>query len=115
MTGVKNPPKAGLTNYFGVQSQTKELFTIGQKLDVDAKTIIQSVAIGEIIFNYFQMTPDNGSPAGMVFPADYELSFYITRTIPIYGQIEVTFPPTEFADSSAFLNNPFRCYVSGSL
>lgn len=40
MTGVKNPPKAGLTNYFGVSSLTSEGFYIDSKTDVTPFTII---------------------------------------------------------------------------
>lgn len=61
------------------------------------------------------MTPDNGSPESDIFPGNYELSFYPTRNIPRFGYIEITFPVNEFKDSTAFLNNPLRCYVSGSI
>jgi len=61
------------------------------------------------------MTPDNGSPTGFIFPANYEISFYPTRTIPIYGQIEIIFPSNEFPDSTSFLNVPLRCYGKGVL
>ncbi len=76
------------------------------------------MAIGEIIFNYFKMHPDNGSPTGSVFPATYEVSFYPTRNIPKKGTIIITFP-TDF-DSNSFLdyitdNSDLRCYVSGAL
>ena len=33
------------------------------------------------------MSPDNGTPTGKVFPANYVLSFYPTKTIPKYGII----------------------------
>jgi len=41
MTGVKNPPKAGLTNLFGVSSLTSENYYIDSTTDVTAMTIIQ--------------------------------------------------------------------------
>lgn len=60
--GVKNPPVDGLTNYFEIQSRTSESFQIDYKRDIAPFTIIRAIASGQIQFNYFRMTPDNGSP-----------------------------------------------------
>lgn len=92
MTGVKNPPKAGLTNLFGISSLTSDNYYIDSTTDVTALTIIQQVPIGEIVFNHFRMYPDNGSPPDSIFPATYEISFYPTRNIPKNGYITITFP-----------------------
>ncbi|CAD8148432.1 unnamed protein product [Paramecium octaurelia] len=134
MTGVKNPPKAGLTNLFGVSSLTSDNYYIDSTTDVAAMTIIQQVPIGEIVFNHFRMYPDNGSPPDSIFPATYEISFYPTRNIPKNGDIFITFPQ-DFQASSQWATLPsdpleslshsfldtitddsdIRCYVSGSL
>lgn len=113
--GVKNPPVEGLTNYFEIKSKTKEAYEIDYKRDIDALYILRPIASGQVTFNDFSMSPDNGSPEGDIFPANYRLSFYPKRDIPKYGYIEITFPLTEFVDSSAFLNKPLRCYISGAI
>lgn len=90
--GVKNPPVAGLTNYFEVQSRTLETYQMDYKRDITPFQILRPLAAGQIQFNYFTMSPDNGSPKGMDFPGNYEMSFYPTRDIPALGYIEITFP-----------------------
>jgi hypothetical protein len=69
--------------------------------------VLRPLAAGQVQFNYFTVTPNNGSPGTLtgdatqllnenVFPGTYEISFYPTRDIPKNGYIEITFPTTEF-------------------
>ena len=112
-TGVKNPITEGQTIEFGIESQTLETYTIDLKADIPGVDIIAANSMGQISYNYFYTSPNNGYVLG-----NYYVNFILQNSIPKYGEIEITFPlnfditPTPFnADASGNI----ECYISGPI
>lgn len=110
-TGVKNPQTQGLTIEFGIESQTPELYSIDLKSDIPGVKIIAANSAGQISYNYFYTTPNNGYLLG-----NYYVNFILQNTIPKYGLIEITFP-LNFNSSSftVYDTNNIECYISGPI
>jgi len=109
-TGVKNPQTSGLTIDFAIQSQTPETYTIDSKSDIPGVLISAANSPGEITYNYFYTTPNNGKIYG-----NYYINFILQNTLPAYGTIEITFPANFVTSSFTTTAGALQCYVSGPI
>lgn len=95
---VKNPPAPGLTVAFEIQSKTAESISIDHKIDIPEVNIINSLPTGQIVFQSFFCSPWNGNPDDFDINTDepiaaaFQVSFFLSTTIPKYGSIEIIFP-----------------------
>jgi len=111
-TGVKNPITEGLTIEFGIESQTEEFYSIDLKSDIPGVQIIAANSAGQITYNYFYTSPNNGYLLG-----NYYVNFILQNSIPKYGKIEVTFP-LNFNSLTSFTKDSsdnIECYISGPI
>lgn len=53
VTGVRNPPVEGVTNYFEIGSKTQELYTIDYDRNIRTMTILRALPVGVINYNSF--------------------------------------------------------------
>ena len=109
-TGVKNPITEGLTIEFGVESQMPEQYTIDSKSDIPGVRIIAARSAGQITYNYFYTTPNNGFLLG-----NYYVNFILQNSLPAFGYIEITFPANFNASSFTKTGSYIECYISGPI
>jgi len=58
---IKNPSNEGYnSDYFQVETQTKENKIIDQKNNIPKLFIIKGETLGQVLFNHFYTSPNNG-------------------------------------------------------
>ena len=109
--GVRNPPSAGVTVNFEIQTLSAEGYVIDRNNTIPGATILTAQATGSAVFNYFYTSPNNGLVRG-----NYKLSYYPQTTYPKNTQISIAFPTIEFDSTTSFPSVvPSFCTVSGAL